>query len=119
MFRKLGMVVALFLFLLSMAIAQENRSEITLSGIGVFPKQTTGNDVQQDPTNSGGILASYRYAFRPHAAVELNYSFSRNTQYYTIQGTTTGPFLAQQANVHELTAAYVLHGGGNRKVDPF
>ena len=119
MLRKLSMVLVSCLLAMPLAVAQEGRSEITVSGMGVFPRQSTGNDVQQDPTNSGGVLASYRYALRPHSALELNYSYSRNTQYYTIQGTTAGPFLAQQANVHELTGAYVLHAGADRRADPF
>lgn len=119
MFRRLSMVVVCFMFLLALAYAQDSRSDIAVSGIGVFPKQTAGNGVQQDPTNSGGFLVSYRYAFHPHSSVELNYSYSRNTQYYTIIGSTTGPFTAQQANVQEITGAYVLDRDRSRRLDPF
>jgi opacity protein-like surface antigen len=119
MFRKLSMVVLSFMFLLSLAYAQEGRSDVAVSGIGVFPKSSTGNEVQQDPSNSGGFLLSYRHAFRKHSSAELNYSFTRNTQYYTIMGSTSGPFTAQQANVHEITGAYVLDVDRSRKLDPF
>jgi hypothetical protein len=60
MIRTISLVVVWFLFLLSLAYAQQGRSEIAVSGIGVFPKQSTGNDVQQDPRNSGGFLLNYR-----------------------------------------------------------
>lgn len=119
MLRKLSIVVACFMFLLSAAFAQENRSDVAVSVFGSFPKQTTGNSIQQDPTNSGGFLLSYSYAFRPHSALAVNYSYTRNTQYYTIVDTITGPIASQQANVHEITAAYMLDAGRDRKLDPF
>ena len=119
MLRKLSIVVACFMFSLSAAHAQENRSEVSLSAFGSFPRQTTGNSIQQDPTNSGGFLLGYTYGFRPHQSVELNYGFTRDTQNYTILGAITGPIASQQANVHQLTAAYVLDAGRSRKLDPF
>jgi len=119
MVRKFGMVVVCLMVVLSLASAQDSRSDIAVSGVGVFPKQSTGNSVQQDPTNSGGFLITYSHRFRPRQSVQANYSFTRNTQYYTIMGTTTGPFTAQQANVHEITGAYVLDAGNDRKLDPF
>jgi len=119
MLRKLSIAVACFMFLLSAAFAQENRSDVAVSVFGSFPKQTTGDSIQQDPTNSGGFLLSYSYGFRPHQSVELNYGFTRDTQYYTVVGTITGPIASQQANVHEFTGAYVLDAGGSRKLDPF
>jgi outer membrane immunogenic protein len=119
MLRRCSIVVVCLIFLSSLGFTQDSRSQIAVSGIGVFPKQTSGNDVLQDPTNSGGVLASYRYALRAHSSVEVNYSFTRNTQYYTIIGSATGPIAAQQANVHELTGAYVLHADRSRRVAPF
>jgi outer membrane immunogenic protein len=119
MLRKLSIVVACLMFLLSTAFAQENRSDVAVSVFGSFPKQTTGNSIQQDPTNSGGFLLSYSYAFRPHSAIALSYSYTRDTQYYTIVGSITGPIASQQANVQEITAAYVLDAGRDRKLDPF
>jgi hypothetical protein len=89
MIPKLSVAVVCFLLFLSLACAQEGRSDVAVSAIGVFPKQSTGNDIEQNPTNSAGFLLSYRYALRAHSAVELNYSFTRNTQYYTIVGSTS------------------------------
>jgi len=119
MIPKLSLAVVCFLSFLSPAHAQEGRSDVAVSAIGVFPKQSTGNDIEQNPTNSAGFLLSYRYALRAHSAVELNYSFSRNTQYYTIVGSTSGPVAAQQGNVHEIAGAYVLEGDRSRKLNPF
>src|SRR5579862_4790308 len=119
MLRKLSIVIGCFMFISSAAFAQENRSDVAVSVFGSFPKQSTGNSIQQDPTNSGGFLLSYSYAFRPHSALALNYSYTRNTQYYSIVDTVTGPIASQQANVHEITAAYMLDAGRGRKLDPF
>lgn len=119
MLGKRSIVVLCFIFLSSLMFAQESRSDIAVSAFGSFPRQTTGNSIQQDPTNSGGFLLSYSYAFRSHSALELNYGFTRDTQYYTIVSAITGPIASQQANVHELTASYVLDAGRSRKLDPF
>jgi len=118
MLRKLSILACVLLFI-SAAIAQEHPSDLAVSGFGSFPKSTSGNSIEQDPTNSAGFLLSYRYGWRPHSAFELNYAFTRNTQYYTVVGTITGPIASQQTNVHELTAAYVLQGSGERKLQPF
>jgi opacity protein-like surface antigen len=119
MLRKLSIFVVCFLFLLCAAYAQENRSEVAVSALGSFPKETIGNSIQQDPTNSAGFLLSYSYTFRPHSALALNYSYTRDTQYYTVIGSITGPIASQQANVHEITGAYVLDVGRGRRLDPF
>ena len=68
-------------------------------------------------TNSGGILASFRYGARGHSGVELNYGYTRNSQVYT--SSTTFNFQEQQANVHELTAAYVYRFDHKGKLTPF
>ena len=86
------------------AFAQEvGRSEAAVQAFGSFVKSTTDNGVQQGATNSGGVLASYRYFFSNSHGVELNYGYSLNTQTY---GLVSGP-LGVKSNQHEVTAAYV------------
>ena len=86
------------------AFSQEaGRSEATVQAFGSFVKSTTNNGVQQDATNSGGVLASYRFFFSNSHGVEVNYGYSLNTQIY---GLATGP-LGVKSNQHEVTAAYV------------
>jgi outer membrane immunogenic protein len=86
------------------AFSQEaGRSEATVQVFGSFVKSTTDNGVQQGATNSGGVLASYRFFFSNNHGVEVNYGYSLNTQTY---GLTTGP-LGVKSNQHEVTAAYV------------
>ncbi len=93
------------------ALSQEGgRSEATVQAFGSFVKTTTQDGIQQGATNSGGVLASYRFFFSNSHGVEVNYGYSLNTQTF---GLPTGP-LGVRANQHEVSAAYVyrhaLHG---------
>jgi len=80
------------------------RSEATVQALGSFLKSTTAKGVEQSATNSGGVLASYRFFFDRHNGVEVNYGYQRNTQSY---GLTNGP-LGLATDEHEISADYVL-----------
>ena len=94
--------------LMSPAFSQEgpfaNKSDVTVQALGSFVKSTTANGIDQNATNSGGVLASYRYFFNNHHGVEVNYAYALNTQSYGLGG---GP-LGLKTNSHEVSAAYVL-----------
>ncbi len=64
------------------AVAQENRSEISIQGTGFFTKDTDGNGIGQHATDTGGFLVGYRYNFNRRLAGEANYGCDRNTQIY-------------------------------------
>jgi opacity protein-like surface antigen len=86
------------------AFAQEaGRSEVSVQAFGSFVKNTTQDGVQQSATDSGGVLANYRFFFSKSHGVEVNYGYSLNTQSY---GLATGS-LGVKSNQHEVTAAYV------------
>jgi len=87
------------------ALAQEEtgRSEVSVQAFGSFVKKTTENGVQQSATDSGGVLANYRFFFSKHHGVEANYGYSLNTQSYGLGTGTVGV----KANQHEFSAAYV------------
>lgn len=86
------------------AFSQEGgRSEASVQAFGSWVKSTTQDGIRQSATNSGGVLASYRFFFSENHGVELNYGYSLNTQAY---GLTSGP-LGVKARQHEATAAYV------------
>jgi outer membrane immunogenic protein len=86
------------------ALAQEaSRSEVSVQAFGSFVKSTTDNGVQQSATDSGGVLANYRFFFTNDNGVEVNYGYSLNTQTY---GLPSGP-LGVKAHQDEVTAAYV------------
>jgi opacity protein-like surface antigen len=86
------------------ALGQEaSRSEVSLQAFGSFVKSTTDNGVQQSATDSGGVLANYRFFFSNDSGVEVNYGYSLNTQTY---GLPSGLF-GVKAHQDEVTAAYV------------
>jgi opacity protein-like surface antigen len=89
------------------AFSQEfNRSEVSVQAFGSFVTSTTANGVSQSATNSGGVLANYRFFFSQSHGVEVNYGYSLNTQSYGSEGIKT--------DQHEVSAAYVfrhkMHG---------
>jgi hypothetical protein len=117
MLRGIGVVGICLLAAVSIAVAQEGRADVTVGGMAVFTKDSSGNGIDQAVTNSGGILGSFRFRIRRHDAIELNYGHTRNSQIYT--NGTAFTFQEQQANVHELTAAYVYQFNRRKKLDPF
>ena len=99
----------LTLFAASMIVAlpgycQENyRSEITVQGMGSFTKSTTQSGIKADATNTGGVLAGYRFYFTRHLGVEVNYGYTLNTQRYYLSSGTAGI----KSYSHETTGALV------------
>jgi outer membrane immunogenic protein len=90
------------------AFAQEEspayKNEASVQAFGSFVKSTTSDGVDQSATNSGGVLASYRYFFNVHSGVEANYGYALNTQNFL---SASGP-LGVKTNSHEVSGAYVF-----------
>jgi opacity protein-like surface antigen len=80
------------------------RNQASVQAFGSFVKSTTDNGIEQKATNSGGVLASYRYFFGQHNGVEVNYGYALNTQSY---GSGFGP-LGVPTYSHEVSADYVF-----------
>jgi opacity protein-like surface antigen len=112
--------------------AQEVRNEVTVQGSGLFNKQTTDGGITNEPTNSGGVMAGYRFNLKSWLAVEGDYDYFRNSQkFLASSGTTSIPM-----NVHAATGTaivklpsfkmpavkivspFVLAGGGAMFFDP-
>ena len=104
--------------------AQESRQDISVSGLGLVGPTVHGNGVTLESSKTGGVLLSYRYLVTPHSALELNYSFAQNTNYFNINGqavasTGGGPlFNPVHTRQQELSAAYVF-GLTFRNYNPF
>ena len=98
-------VLAMTLVLAGTAMAQEEmRSQVNLQFTGLVPKDSSGKGITDDVTKSGGLLAGYTFNLNRWAAVEGDYGYSRNTQNYSgLFGSS-----AVQANVHQVTGAFVL-----------
>ena len=112
--------------------AQEVRNEVTVQGSGFFQKQTTAGGITNEATNSGGVMAGYRFNLKNWLAVEGDYDYFRNHQTFSwSSGTTSIPM-----NVHTATGVaivklpsfkmpavkivspFVLAGGGAMFFDP-
>jgi outer membrane immunogenic protein len=103
--RVVSMLAALVLLLSLGALAQEDRSEISIQGTGFYTKQSTGNGITQRPTDTGGFLVGYRYHFNRWLAAEAAYGFDRNTQQFLFP---VGRF-GIQSDVHQATAGLVVN----------
>src|SRR5580698_8151765 len=82
----------------------EYRNEASVQAFGSFVKSTTSNGVGQSASNSGGVLACYRFFFNAHNGVEANYGYALNTQNFF---SANGP-LGVKTNSHEASGAYVF-----------
>src|SRR5260370_3640721 len=86
--------------------AQESRQDVSVSGTAAFAPQITGNSVQKNTSMTLGLLASYRYMLTPRSALEINYGYQQNTQYYQVFGRSNGGIHGLQ---QEFSGAYVFH----------
>jgi outer membrane receptor for Fe3+-dicitrate len=65
----------------------------------LFQKQTTAGGITNEATNSGGVMAGYRFNVKNWLAVEGDYDYFRNHQTFSwSSGTTSIPM-----NVHAAT----------------
>jgi len=101
------------------ANGQGNRSEFNASFTANYQSSVSGQNVTDNPTYSGGILANYRYHFSDWGAFEVNYSRTRYTQFYS--GSTGAITSFTQANAQEATMAFVFkHWSAlNGRLEPF
>ena len=107
-------IVGLLLALTMSAVAQEQRSEVSIEGTGFFTKDSAGNGVLDRATNAGGFLVGYRYNINRWLSAEANYGYDRNTQMYF--GNT---FARVQTNVHQFTGSAVVKLPGLGRIQPF
>ena len=87
------------------AMAQENRSEISLQGAGFFTRSTSGNGTAYSTTETGGFLSTYRYHLNHWAAAEAAYGYDSNSQKYLVPA---GAFRIQ-SGIHQVTGSLVLN----------
>lgn len=112
--------------------AQEVRHEVTVQGSGFFQKQTTAGGITNEPTNSGGVMAGYRFNLKTWFAVEGDYDYFRNHQTFSgSSGTTFIPMSVHTATglaivklpsfkmpAVKIVSPFVLAGGGAMFFDP-
>ena len=93
-----------FCFLGISSWAQEARHELTVQGSGFFQKQTTNNGITNEPSNSGGVMAGYRFNLNNWLAVEGDYDYFRNHQ--TFQASSDRTYIPM--NVHAATGTAIV-----------
>lgn len=110
---SLGMVLCISLA----ASAQENRSEISLQGTGLFTSSTTGNGTDYSATNSGGFLGTYRYHLNRWISLEGAYGYSVNTQKYSLASSA----FRIQSGIHDFTGSVVMNlpSRSHSRINPY
>jgi opacity protein-like surface antigen len=104
--QRTAIVILGAIFLLSVgAAAQETRSEISVQGTGFFTKDSNGQGILQQGTQTGGVLAGYRYHINRWLSAEAAYGWNRNSQSFS----TPGGFESIQADVHQATGGLVVN----------
>jgi opacity protein-like surface antigen len=97
-------LIALAITLTFHANGQEAHSSVSVQGTGSFTKDSTGNNTLQRATDTGGVLAGYRYHLNRWLAAEAVYGYDRNSQkFFAPAGLSR-----VQANVHQATGGFVL-----------
>lgn len=90
------------------AIAQ---TDVAGSIYGAFTGSTTGNGVQQSPSNAAGGLLEVRHIKNPLVGFEATYAFNRANQVYVRSSVlpcpTPGCTAAISANAHEITGDWI------------
>ena len=94
------------------------RAEVFVNGFGLFGNGTSGNAISQQETQSGGASVGYRFHLSAASALEGRYGFSRNSQKYTIGG-TSGTVSSVPAYLSEISASYVYGLPKSRYLRPF
>ena len=116
MLRKTRLVVVIFA-LASLAQAQDvGRFDVSLGFGGVFSSKSTANSgTSLKPTNSGAILATFRFRFNRMHSLEANLGHSMNSQVFLLSPNT----FRVQAGITEFSGAYVFSPFQTARVEPF
>jgi opacity protein-like surface antigen len=103
--RVLVFVVSSILLLSLSASAQENRSEVSIQGTGLFTKSTNGNGTAYSATESGGFLGTYRYHLNHWLSLEGAYGYSQDTQKYVLASDD----FRIQSGIHQFSGTMILN----------
>ncbi len=130
--KKLTELAIILIFLAISSWAQEVRNEVTVQGSGFFQKQTTNGGITNGPTNSGGVMAGYRFNLKNWLAVEGDYDYFRNHEdflsgsgetfipmnVYAATGTVIVKLPSFKVPAVKIVSPFVLTGGGAMFFDP-
>jgi outer membrane immunogenic protein len=80
------------------------RQDVAVQAFGSFVTGTSQNGINNSATDSGGVLATYRFFFSTHHGVEADYGYTDNTQNYS---SPTG-VVGVKTHSDEVSGAYVF-----------
>jgi opacity protein-like surface antigen len=102
-----------FLLLLSLSSTWRSATAQTFKNLegavnifGQFSGTSSGNGIQDKPTDSLGVLATARQSLHPWLGWEINYGYTRYSERYS---TPVFP-VSVQNNMHEVSGAYLVQG---------
>jgi outer membrane immunogenic protein len=104
--KKTMLLLGALMFSAAAGYGQESRQDVSVSATAAFAPQITGNSVQKNTSTTLGLLASYRYLLTPRSALEANYGYQQNTQYYQVTQLQNGGVHTLQ---QEFSIAYVYN----------
>jgi len=90
-----------------------SQTDVSVSLYGAFTGTTTGDGVQQSPSNAAGLMFGVRHIDNPLVGYEGTYSWNRANQVYSSQVNCGIPCAANQtipvsANAHELSGDWIV-----------
>jgi opacity protein-like surface antigen len=109
----------LLLALPALVVVSRAQTDVAASVYGAFTGTTTGNGVQQSPSNAAGGLFELRHIRNPLIGFEATYAYNRANQVYGISGFAPAasscpvgvicppPPAIVSANAHEVTGDWV------------
>jgi opacity protein-like surface antigen len=116
--RRATICLGSIVFLLALAaMAQEDRSEISVQGTGFFTQSTSGNGTAYSTTETGGLLGTYRYHLNHWIAAEGAYGYNLDSQKYLVSSSE----FRIQSGIHQVTGSLVfnLPSRASSKLNPY
>jgi opacity protein-like surface antigen len=102
--KKILHLPLVFLVLTASALSTCAQTDVAASLYGAFTGTTTGNGVEQSPSNQAGFLIELRHIRNPVIGYEATYSYNRANQSYSeLNGFST----EVPANAHEVTGDWI------------
>lgn len=102
--RTLAIVLTLAVVAAFSARAHAQQTTVAVSLYGAYNGRTSGNGTIQSPSNQAGGLFELRYIANPLVGFELNYSYNRANQSYSIPTSLN----SVKANANEFGADWVV-----------
>lgn len=103
---KKTIVLAALMLSAVAGFGQESRQDASISITDVISPGVHGNTpVALVTSNTGGILGSYRFMLTPKSALEANYGYAQNTNYFQYDGIQQ--FIPIHTYQEEFSVAYV------------